>query len=296
MYSYYTTSYNGRTIHIVKALADSNHDIQLSLLAYKYDTADPIKLASDFGDGYLESNGWAKVATINAGIFNAPYANGIEVSQWNIHENDDSSLDAVIGIGHDGSTNSALTIATQATLKSVIGSFRGAVTGAFGLIKDGADFQGNTSIQGAYSSLSGRSIVARGWDGALYFIATPGVTGSSGLTGAQCLDLVKNVLGLKDAVAMDGGGSVSLIYEGSWKVSTTRQIKNVFCIYAKQKSEQGGGGEDPAVVSNYDQFIPLFDLADLPHQIRVNGIMSPIKDIQVKMSNGLVSILDLDNI
>lgn len=287
MYSYYTTSYGGRTIHIVKGTPDDNHYIQISLVAEKYDTADPIKLASDFGDGYLESSGWARVATINGGIFNAPYAEGIETSQWNIHENEgDLGLDNVIAIGHDGSDNSNFTLTTQAAMKAMAGSFRGNITAAFGLIKDGANYQGNTSAQGAYSSVSGRSIIGIGWDGAYYFIATPGITGTSGLTGSQCLDLVKNVLGLKDAVALDGGGSVSLIYEYGWKVSTTRQVKNVFIMYAKQKTGGGGGDNPPAIMSLYDQFVPIFEESDMLHQIKVNGILSPIKDIQVKMSNG----------
>ena len=240
MYSYYTTTHAGRTIHIIKAQADSSHEVCLSVLAHRYDSADPLKIASDFGDGYLESNGFSKVGVINGGIFNNIFANGIEVAYWAINENDDASLDGVMGIAHDGNASNLPIIATQSELKGSIGGYRGAITGAFGLLRGGAVNQGATNLQGSYGSKSGRSIIGKDGSGAIYLIATPGVTGSTGLTGAECLSLVQN-LGLTDAVALDGGGSVSLIYEGAWKVSTTRQIKNVIGLYVKAKSDPGGG-------------------------------------------------------
>lgn len=292
MYSYYTTTHVGRTIHIIKALADSNHDVQLSLMADRYDSADPMKLASDFGDGYLESNGWSKAGVLNGGIFNTPYANGIEVAYWNIHENDDTSLDGVIAIGV---TDTSMTLDTQLGIKGSIGSYRGAVTAAFGLIRDGANYQGNTSAQGAYTSKSGRAIVARGWDGAIYLIATSGVTGSTGLTGAECLDLVKNVLGLKDAVCMDGGGSVSSIFEGSWKVSSSRQIKNAWGLYVKQKTNPGGGGggEMPTVVRVRDSgYLPITD-NDSMHMIMSNASLLRIKEILIMNNGELVPINEI---
>lgn len=293
MYSYYTTVYSGRTVHIIKAQSDSAHDVCISVMAERYDSADPLKLASDFGDGYLESSGFSKVGVINGGIFNTPYANGIEVAFWSIHENDDTALDGVMGIAHGGDASNSLIVNTQSGLKGSIGSYRGAITGAFGLLKDGAVNQGNTSAQGAYSSVSGRSIIGSDASGAIYFIATAGVTGTSGLTGSQCVGLAQS-LGLTNAVALDGGGSVSLIYEGSWKVSTTRQVKNVIGLYVKPKSDPGGGGgEDPNEQRFSDNYTPTFDQT-LPHKIMIGGMMVPIKDIQVKTSSGMVSIRDIE--
>ena len=288
MYSYYTTTHAGRTIHIIKAQADSNHEVCLSVMAERYDSADPLKIASDFSDGYLESNEFTKVGAINGGIFNNIFANGIEVAFWAINENDDASLDGVMGIAHDGNASNLPIIATQSELKGSIGSYRGAITGAFGLLRDGSVNQGATNLQGSYGSKSGRSIIGKDGSGAIYLIATPGVTGSTGLTGAECLSLVQN-LGLTDAVALDGGGSVSLIYEGSWIISTTRQIKNVIGLYVKQKSTGGGtgGGETPAVIRVRDAgYLPITD-DEIDHKIFDSSGLLHIESIYV-MENGIL--------
>ena len=99
------------------------------------------------------------------------------------------------------------------------------------------------------------------------------------------MSLVQN-LGLTDAVALDGGGSVSLIYEGAWKVSTTRQIKNVIGLYVKAKSDPGGG-EPPALSYRVsDGYVPPF-AGDMDHMLDVNGSMVRIKEVLVK-SNGIL--------
>jgi hypothetical protein len=234
---------------------------------------------------------------MNGGIFNGVFANGIEVAFWGIHENDDTSLDGVMGVGHDGNYSSTLTFATQSILKSMIGSFRGAVTGAFGLIIDGIENKGNYTAQGQFGSPSGRAILAQGWDGSIWFIAVAGVTGSSGLTGAQCVELVRDELGLRNAVCMDGGGSTSLIYEYSWKVSTTRQVKNVWGLYVRQKSSDpgGGGGETPTTTRKNDFYVPMFRETVI-HKTYVNGSLSKIKDIQILRDGQLVSIVDAKSI
>lgn len=297
MYSYYTTSYAGRTIHIIKAKADSSHEVCLSVLADRYDSADPLKLASDFGDGYLESNGFSKVGVLNGGIFDQEgiywFANGVEKAFWNEHEpNDDANLDNVMAFGHDGNASNLPVFDIQNNIQANLGAFRGALTGAFGLIRNGATDQGNTSAQGDYSVVSGRAMFGVDWDGAIYLMATQGVTNTSGLTGAQCLIFVRDVLGLKDAIALDGGGSVSLIYEGSWKVSTTRQIKNVIGLYVKAKSDPGGG-EPPALSYRVsDGYVPAFS-KELNHMMKMGGLMVPINDIKVKTPSGLISLNDL---
>lgn len=290
MYSYYTTTYSGRTIHIIKGQGDSTEDVQISLMAYKYDTSDPLKIASDFSDSYLESNGWTKVGVINGGIFNGVYANGLEKAFGVDHEMaDDYSLDGVMALAHDYGDSNTLTINTQATIRANSGSYRGAVTAAFGLLKGGAVVQGDI-LQGSYSSVSGRSIIGKDSSGVIYFISTPGVTGSSGLTGAQCVSLAQS-LGLTDAVALDGGGSVSLIYQGSWKISTSREIKNVIGMYVKQKSTGGGGGTT-AIPQVKDTSLPIFEKT-LMHKVMVNGVLSELKEIKVKKGNQLINIDDI---
>jgi len=298
MYSYYTTTYSGRTIHIIKAQTDSTHDVCISVMAEKYDTADPLKLASSFSDGYLESNGYSKVGVINGGLFfisgSYEYANGIEKAFWTVHENDDSSLDNVMALGHSGDGANLPVIELQSSAKANLGSYRGALTGAFGLLRNGSVDQGNTSAQGAYSSVSGRSIIGKDASGTIYFIATPGVTGSSGLTGSQCVSLAQS-LGLTDALALDGGGSVSLIYEGSWKVSTSREIKNVIGLYVKQKSTGGGtgGGDETPSLNFKDKFVPFFAKSQNV-KMEINGQMREVDEIRIRKNNNWIPITKIE--
>lgn len=295
MYSYYTTTYLSKTIHIIKGQSDSAENIQISILANRYDSSDPLKLASDYNDSYLESNGWTKIGVINGGLFftsgSYVYANGIEKAYGTINENDDSSLDSVMSLSHDYSNSNTTIIQTQSSAKANLDSYRGSITGAFGLLRNGSVDQGNTSAQGAYSSLSGRSIVGKDSSGAIYFISTPGVTGSSGLTGSQCVSLAQS-LGLTDAIAMDGGGSVSLIYQGSWKVSTTREIKNVVAMYVKQIGGGGGGGTT-TIPQTADKYIPIFK-KEYPYFIKNNNNLINIVDIKQKNGSELISINDIE--
>jgi hypothetical protein len=101
-------------------------------------------------------------------------------------------------------------------------------------------------------------------------------------------------LGLSDAVALDGGGSTGLIYEGSWKVSTSRLVKNAIGLYVKAKSDPGGGVTPPAAFRVSDGYVPMFGKR-MPHLIKVNDVLVPIKEIQVKTPNGLVAINELVN-
>lgn len=297
MYSYYTITYNSKTIHVVKAQADANEDVQISLMADRYDSADPLKLASDFHDYELEGAGWTRIAVINGGIFNSAYApiiyaNGIEKAYWTLHEYDDSSLDDVMAISHTGDNSNSPIIELQSAAKGNINSYRGAVTAAFGLLRNGVVDQGSTSDQGSYNSLSGRSIIGKDASGAIYFAAVAGTTGSSGLTGTQCIELAQT-LGLTDAVAMDGGGSVSLIFQDVWRVSTTRQVKNAYAIYVRAKGGEGpGGGEDPTFQEFKDSgFMPIFETGT-PHKIMINGQLQNLIDIKIKQGSQLISVIN----
>lgn len=294
MYSYYTTTYNSRTIHIIKAQSDAAHDVCISIMADRFDSANTKKLISNFGDSYLESNGFSKVGAINGSLFfqlgSYFYANGIEKAFWTVNENDDSSYDGVMGIAHNGDASNTPIISLQSSMKANLGSYRGAITGAFGLLQGGSVIQGNTSLLGDYSASRGRSIVGKDNSGAIYFIA---IADTGGLTGSQCVGLVQS-LGLSDAVALDGGGSTGLIYEGSWKVNTSRLVKNAIGLYVKAKSDPGGGVTPPAAFRVSDGYVPMFGKR-MPHLIKVNNVLVPIKEIQVKTPNGLVAINELVN-
>ena len=67
MYNYYSMTYDGRQVHIIYAKADSTHDVQLSLMADRYDSSEPLKIASNFHDYALESEGFTRVGVLNGG-------------------------------------------------------------------------------------------------------------------------------------------------------------------------------------------------------------------------------------
>lgn len=239
MYNYTTTTYLGYKIHIITAKTDSSENVQLSVMANHYSSTAKA-LAINFHDTSLENAGWVRRGIINGGLFftenNIHYANGIERAYGITNENDDSSLNTVMAFAHSGNTSNAVVLNTQINIAASLGSYRGAITGAFGLLRNGSIDQGATNLQGNYSSKSGRSIIGNKEDGTIYFISVAGVTGSSGLTGAECLSFVQS-LGLYNAIAMDGGGSVSLISDDDWKIPTVttnaRLIKNTVAIYTK---------------------------------------------------------------
>lgn len=299
MYSYYTINYSGKTIHVVKAQADTIEDVQISLMAERYDSANPIKLASNFHDYELENAGWTRIAVLNGGIFNSEYApiifaNGFEKAYGIVNENDDSPLDGVMAISHTGDASNQPIIELQSSAKGNLNSYRGGCTAAFGLLRNGVVDQGNTSKQGEYTALSGRAIIGKDGSGAIYLAAVAGTTGSSGLTGAQCVGLAQT-LGLTDAVAMDGGQSVSLIFQDVWRISTSRKVKNAWGLYVKQKSTGGGtgGGETPVFIEARDNgYMPVFK-KQIPHKLYKNGHLCPIKEILVMKNGSLVPIDEL---
>lgn len=304
MYNYYYMTYEGRPVHIIYAKADSTHDVQISLMADRYDSSSPIKLASDFHDYALEAEGYTRVGVLNGGIFNSEYApiifaNGFEKAYWIVNENDDSPLDGVMAVSHNGDASNQPIIELQSSAKANLGSYRGGCAGAFGLLRNGIVDKG-AWIQGVPTKKSGRAIIGRTGDGTIYFIASPGVSPTTsnpagiGLSGDQCIALAQS-LGLTDAVAMDGCGSVSALFLNEWKVSTSRKVKNAWGLYVKQKSTGGGtgGGETPVFIEARDNgYMPIFE-KQIPHKIYKNGHLCPIKEILVMKNGTLVPIDEL---
>lgn len=302
MYDYYSMTYEGRAVHIIYAKADSTHDVQLSLMADRYDSSNPIKLASEFHDYALESEGYSRVGVLNGGIFNSEYApiifaNGFEKAYWTVNENDDDPLNGVMAVSHTGDASNQPIIELQSSAKANLGSYRGGCLAAFGLLRNGIVDKG-AWIQGIPTKKSGRAIIGRKSDGTIYLIASPGVSPTSsnpagiGLSGDQCIALAQS-LGLSDAVAMDGGGSVAELFLNEWKVSTSRKVKNAWGLYVKQKSTGGGtgGGETPVFVETKDDgYMPVFK-KQIPHKVMHNGQLCPIKEILV-MKNGILVPID----
>ena len=160
------------------------------------------------------------------------YAGGLEKAYNAINQGSDASLLDVMSLGHTGTVNNALTIDTEANIAASLGSYRGALVGTFGLLRNGVVDQGNTSKQGEYTIVSGRSIIGNKSDGTFVFACLAGVSGSTGITGAQAVTLAQN-LGLYNALCLDGGGSVGLVYDDNWKVQSVRLVKNALAIYVK---------------------------------------------------------------
>lgn len=289
MYSYRTEKYLTYTVHIVEVLADSSMHAQLSVMALPYGPENDVeKTTINWHDIALENDGWTRKAVINGGLFftesGITYASGIEKAYGVTNENDDTAYSGVMALAHSGSNSNTVILDTQLNIASSLSNYRGAVTGAFGLLKNGLVNQGNTSLLGSYTSKSGRSIIGNKLDGTLVFASVAGVTGSSGLTGSQCLSLAQN-LNLYNAIAMDGGGSVGLVYDDVWKVSSSRTVKNAIAIYTK------------AVNLN----IPMYTQIDNTQKqvdtikVMVNGELKTVNQVLLKTSGILKSVFENNN-
>jgi len=240
MINYRTMPYgNGLTVHIIEAKPDTQHEFQVSIIGDKYNSGTSRKAFSNFKDEQLEAQGWQKIGMVNGGLFftegNETFAVGIEKSRGIVNENDDARLDGVICLYHD---LKSCYVGSQGWLKGQLHLYRGALTGAFGLISRGSvDTRGRLQNPSQFNSISGRTIVGRKADDTtIVFASFAGVTGKTGLTGAQTVTLAQH-LGLKNAVCLDGGGSVALQYDGVNRLNTSRFLKNAVALYMKVKDD-----------------------------------------------------------
>lgn len=236
MYNFRIWNRNGLYINILEAKSDDTQDIQVSVMANKYDSANPTMLLQDFRDEYLESQGYRKIGAINGGLFfpqgEAVFTVGIEKAFGILNEFDDASKDKVMTLYHD---DKMLYVAPQLWVKNNINKYRGAVTAAFGLLNNGrVDISGAIENSAQYNTRSGRAIIGKKSDGTMVMAAFKGVTGSSGLTGPETVKVAQE-LGLTNAVCMDGGGSVCMMFEEMLKISTSRKLKTAIAFYAKDK-------------------------------------------------------------
>ena len=234
MTQYRTLTYGGIQVSVIEAKDDVTQDVQLSVMADKFGS--PKKLASEFHDSELEQQGYTRVAVVNGGLFftegNTTFAEGIEKAYGIVNELDDPNLDTCLALA---TLNGNPYIATQSYIKTNKDKFRGFITGAFGLINNGlTDNRGKVQRAQQFNSKSGRTIIGKKPDGTIVLASFYGITGQSGMTGTQTTALAK-YLGMNNAVCMDGGGSVSMVYQDAWKVKTSRTIKNAVGLYAKEK-------------------------------------------------------------
>jgi len=234
MIKFKTITFSGVSVKVIEAKDDLTQDVQLSVMADRYGS--PKKLAIDFHDTELEQQGYQRMAVINGGLFftenDITYAEGIEKAYGIVNELDDANLDTCLSLA---TLNGNPYIATQAYIKTNKDKFRGFITSAFGLLNNGVvDNRGKVQRATQFNSKSGRTIIGKKPDGTIVLASFYGITGKSGLTGTQT-NLLAKYLGMNNAVCMDGGGSVSMVYGNEWKVKTTRTIKNAVGLYAKVK-------------------------------------------------------------
>jgi exopolysaccharide biosynthesis protein len=258
-------TYLGQTVHIIEGRNDLNDEVQISVCADKYSSVAKKQL-SQFRDEELESQGFILEGIINGGLFftesGVTFAEGIEKSKGNVHEIDDRNLDTCMGLYHN---NGLPFIALQSYIIANLSKYRGALTGAFGLLNNGlTDTRGRSQRSTIFNAKSGRSIIGKKPDGTILLVSFQGVTGESGLTGEQCVSLAR-YLGMNNALCLDGGGSTQMRYKGVSMLYTGRELKNAIALYRKSKCLQVG---DKVVVLG-------------THSVdSVNGSMAQLSDME----------------
>lgn len=236
----YKYNHNGVIFDVVEARSDAEMDVQISVMGDAEFTKKPF---TEYRDLELEKQGCYRLAWCNGSLFfnegTNTYANGIEKAFGVVHENDDAAWDNNMGFYHE---NGVPYIYTQRYIKSIINrpNVRGAITAAFGLLNNGViDISGAKLGQPSYSiyqKKSGRTIIGKRADNTIVMAVCDGETGVSGLTGYQTALFARDVLKLRNAVCMDGGGSTFLGYKDTVLNGTTRQGPNAVAIYIKMKN------------------------------------------------------------
>lgn len=216
-------NYLGNTVYVNKVRGKG------TIIGYPFGHANDNMHPSLFSDNQLDGK---KVLVVNGGIFytydNMQYANGIEISQGNVNQLWDTSYDDVYGIGIKNDFTPVF--AKQRDLKLL--SLRSAITGNFGILINGIKVSSPRYIADYYS-LSGRTIL--GHDGNHWItLSFSGVTGKTGLSGNQLVELCRQV-GCLNAICLDGGGSVYLESDGNIVINTSRKVKNVFMVYKEEE-------------------------------------------------------------
>lgn len=234
----YVYNHNGLMVNVIEAKSDFMHDVQISVMGGKDFTKRPF---NEFKDEELITQGFIEVGKVNGSLFfnqgTQSFANGIEKAFGIVNENDDATWDNNLGFYHKGGVPY---IVTQAYMKRLINdpSVRGAITAAFGLLNNGIkDTRGGNVGEPCrliFVQKSGRTIVGKKADNTLVLATFNGVTGVSGLTGDQTVELAK-ALGLTNAVCMDGGGSTFGSYKGVIFDNSDREGVNAIGLYVRFK-------------------------------------------------------------
>lgn len=240
----FTKYYKGLSIKVGK-LAKANMLIKGSVDSNKPGVAYDKTIPAGFSDKDLINQGYKEAFGTNGSTFytydGATYAEGLDISKGVI--NNDFGMSTVtsfpncmaIGFYKDG----GMIFDIQSKVQAVASQLYGAVTGAFGIMKDGVKNETGSEYNrgNCYSNMSGRSILAESAD-YIYSIAFYGVTGKSGLYGNELYDLVKSIDSkMLNAICFDGGGSVFQRIDGEYTITTSRLVKNGVMVFYKEKEE-----------------------------------------------------------
>lgn len=237
--------YNNATVKITKVRkaglvimgsVDGNH------YGLPYDKT----IAAGFSDKKLKGLGYTEIFGHNGSTFYTwsgdCFAEGLEIAFGANHQ--DFSLSCVakfnetmaVGFTYDG----RLVFDKQKNLMATAGDYYGAVTFAFGIMKDWSRAEWGRELSASdrnsiYENISGRTILGQN-DEYIFQLSIAGVTGKSGLRGSQLYSLCEK-LGMKDAGCFDGGGSVWARVLGKYVNSTSRLVKNAVMIWAKEEEQ-----------------------------------------------------------
>lgn len=236
---------NNNVIHVLKELRDDKYDYRISVDGNMFGTPYDKTTMNGFSDKGLVAEGWEEVIATNGSIFYSyegkTYAEGLEKSRGinnqplEMHAVSKFNGTMAMGFDYDGNIDFKL----QKDIAKDLFLYYGAVTSAFGLLKDGQVNIAGKELEHIrnylFTGKSGRTVWGYNSNSNEYIvISVPGVTGQSGVTGSQLIEIAKDQ-GCTDAVCMDGGGSRWLRYYGQDLVTSSRAVKNAIILYRKLK-------------------------------------------------------------
>ena len=179
-----------------------------------------------------------------------------------------------IGCTYDGQ----LVFAKQSYIISHLDEYYGAITGIGVLYAGKATTMGQTEFKSQYNTISGRTIIGEDDNGNFLSYSVAGTTGSSGLYGKNMAALCQS-LGFRNAICLDGGGSVWRRVNGKADISTTRKVKNALILYRKKKAEPD---PEPIIIDPTDDLAKqVEDLTKALNQVKAD-LENAQKDIDEK--------------
>ena len=213
---------NSSYAYIVFDGSSGDYDYKLTLVAPYGSRAGTPNTVQDS----TMSSPWEFVASINGGFFfpdgSSYFANGLEKQHYTWNEQyDDPEHDSVLAVGSNGADNTSLTFAVQSSMRDWSGDW--ALTG-------GISLSGGSYISTDVNTSTGHSFIGQSGSSIIMGVSKSGVAGAT---------LRSYVSGLGyTGVELDGGGSTSFMYNGTQYSNKYdgRQVKNVICLYRKQKT------------------------------------------------------------